>query len=81
MNDRQTLFENRHRIHTTALGVTRIERNINRKVPDLIYYFEFVLSDKRCSVERIGKNYYCFFDGIRWTIHANSFTIITARLI
>ncbi|MCM1040463.1 MAG: DUF3781 domain-containing protein [Ruminococcus sp.] len=39
------------------------------------------MSDKSCNIYRQGKNWYCEVEGIKITVNAHSYTIITAHII
>ena len=47
----------------------------------VIEYCRNKISDKNSEIYRKGKNWYCEVDNIRITIHAYSYTIITAHLM
>lgn len=78
--DKNVLYENIDKIHTTPMGEERIRRNID--VDD--YVLEFCIEkikDTDSTAYKKGKNYYIETDDMRFTINSNSFTIITAHKI
>ena len=81
MNEKQILLANLNKIHTTELGVDRIKMNLNLDTADLVALCKKKITAADCLVYKQGKNYYCLIDDIRFTIHANSYTMITAHKI
>ena len=81
MNEKQILLANLTKIHTTKLGIARIKKNLNLDTDDVVAFCKNKISATDCFVFKQGKNYYCLIDDIRFTIHANSYTIITAHKI
>ena len=81
MNGKQIFFANLNKIHTTKLGIARIKKNLNLNTDDVVAFCKNKISATDCFVYKEGKNYYCLIDDIRFTIHANSYTIITAHKI
>ena len=81
MANPQILRDHLDQLHTTALGAMRIRRNLSLDVPDVVAYCQDKVRKDTCKIERKGKNWYCEIDGIRLTIHANSYTIITAHSV
>ena len=79
MNEIHILLANLNKIHTTKLGIARIKKNLNLNTGDVIAFCKNKISATDCFVYKEGKNYYCLIDDIRFTIHANSYTIITAH--
>lgn len=79
MTDREQLLHNTGKIHTTEMGNERIRRNLKLEQDDVVKYCRDLLMDKNCRVYRQGKNWYCEIDGIKLTVNANSYTIITAH--
>mgnify|MGYP001056772061 CR=1 FL=1 len=79
MTDREQLLHNIGKIHTTEMGNERIRRNLKLEQDDVVKYCRDLLMDKNCRVYRQGKNWYCEVDGIKLTVNANSYTIITAH--
>ena len=81
MNEKHILLANLTKIHTTKLGIARIKKNLNLNTDDVVAFCKNKISATDCFVYKEGKNYYCLIDDIRFTIHANSYTIITAHKI
>ncbi len=71
---------NINRIHTTPMGEKRIKRNLG--LPDNTDVVDLCLNrilDRSAHISRKGKNLYIISYGQKFTIHANSMTIITAH--
>ena len=77
---RNVLLENVDKIHTTEMGVGRIQKNLGID-DEPVGYCILKLKREDAVVTREGKNYYVTVDGFRITINAGSFTIITAHKI
>ena len=77
---RKDLLENVDKIHTTEMGVGRIQKNLGID-DEPVGYCILKLKREDAVVTREGKNYYVTVDGCRITINAGSFTIITAHKI
>lgn len=74
------LIKNISSIHTTKLGVERICRNAVLTDDDVVAWARGKIRKANMSqITRKGKNWYVSVDGIRITINAHSFTIITAH--
>ena len=76
MND---LLLNIDKIHTTELGIKRIQRNLNIN-DDVVNYCKNKIIDKECHIYKQGKNWYCKIDNMIITINSSSYTIITAHI-
>ena len=77
---KETLIENIDKIHTTEMGVGRIQRNLGIDDEPVSYCIS-KLKKEDSKVKKEGKNYYVKVDGIIITINSSSFTIITAHKI
>lgn len=77
---KNVLLENVDKIHTTEMGVGRIQRNLGID-DEPVDYCILKLKREDAVVTREGKNYYVVVDNCRITINAGSFTIITAHKI
>ena len=77
---KQVLIDNVDRIHTTEMGVGRIQRNLGI-TEEPVGYCISKLEKKDSKVTKEGKNYYVEVDDCIITINSSSFTIITAHLI
>lgn len=72
------LLENIDKIHTTDLGLIRLERNIGIK--DMAYY-KNIIKNSKSKITKKGKNWYVLCNDIIITINSYSYTIITAKRI
>ena len=79
MNEKEILISNIDKLHTTAMGVDRIKRNLKLESSDVVAYCKQKIMEKDCHIYRQGKNWYCEIDNIRITVNAYSYTIITAH--
>ncbi|WP_405296187.1 DUF3781 domain-containing protein [Methanobrevibacter sp.] len=75
---KKVLLENVDRIHTTEMGIGRIQRNLGIDEEPVGYCIS-KLKKENSIVVKEGKNYYVEVDGCRITINSSSFTIITAH--
>ena len=76
--NKKTLIENIDRIHTTEMGVGRIQKNLGI-TEEPVSYCILKLKKEESTITRKGKNYYVEFDDCIITINSSSFTIITAH--
>lgn len=76
---KEILYSNIDKIHTTVLGVHRINKNLKLNNVDVVSYIKEKIKDKNCNIYKKGKNYYCEVDNIIITINSYSFTLITAH--
>lgn len=77
---KDTLLKNVDKIHTTEMGVGRIQRNLGIDEEPVAYCIS-KLQKEDSAVTKEGKNYYVEVDNSRITINSSSFTIITAHKI
>ena len=75
---KKVLIENIDNIHTTEMGVGRIQKNLGIDEEPVGYCIS-KLKQENAIVEKEGKNYYVNVDDCRITINSSSFTIITAH--
>ena len=75
---KETLIENIDKIHTTEMGVKRIQKNLGISDEPVGYCISKLKQDNSV-VEKEGKNYYVKVDECVITINSSSFTIITAH--
>ena len=75
---KKTLLENVDRIHTTEMGVKRIQGNLGISEEPVGYCIS-KLEKEDSVVKKEGKNYYVHVDECIITINSSSFTIITAH--
>lgn len=66
-------------LHTTELGAARIKRNLSLDTDHVVAWCREQLRSPRAVVTRRGKNWYVQTDLCILTIHAHSYTIITAH--
>jgi hypothetical protein len=79
MCDKKELTDNADKLHTTEAGVVRIRKNTGITDADIVEYCRKLVLRPDCGIYRKGKNWYCESKGIRLTINAKSFTVITAH--
>ena len=75
---KKILLENVDRIHTTEMGVGRIQKNLGISDEPVSYCISKLKQDNS-EVKKEGKNYYVSVDDCIITINSSSFTIITAH--
>ena len=72
------LRNNLDKLHTTALGVERIRKNLSLTAPDIIAWCrKKILASQH--IERKGKNWYVYTADAVITINAHSYTVITGH--
>lgn len=77
--DMNLLIEKIDRLHTTGMGVDRIQRNLKIDTEDVVGYCKNLILNPQCHIYRRGKNWYCEIGNIKITVNAYSYTIITAH--
>ena len=77
---KNALLDNLGKIHTTKLGVLRIQRNLDLPDIDIVAWCKNKIKASN-DIKRQGKNWYVKVDGIIITVNAHSYTIITAHKI
>ncbi len=77
--NKEILLSNIDKIHTTKMGVDRIEKNLKLNTTNVVEYCKNKILDKNCNIYKQGKNWYCEMDNIIITINSYSYTIITAH--
>ncbi|WP_298519541.1 DUF3781 domain-containing protein [uncultured Methanobrevibacter sp.] len=75
---KKILLENIYKIHTTEMGIGRIQKNLGIHVEPVSYCIAKLKQDNS-TVTKEGKNYYVEVDDCRITINSSSYTIITAH--
>ena len=75
------LLENLDRLHTTELGVIRIEKNLSLNVENVIEWCKEKISLSNAKIIRKGKNWYITIDNCIITVNAYSYTVITAHKV
>ena len=76
--DKKILLENINKIHTTEMGIDRIQSNLEIRSEPVSYCIS-KLKKENSKVTKKGKNYYIDVDDCIITVNSNSFTIITAH--
>ena len=79
MEEKNVLLDNIDRLHTTEMGQDRIRRNLVLGEADAVAFCKKKILADGCAIYRQGKNWYCEIDGMRITVNAHSYTIITAH--
>ena len=79
MNKTAELLINLTKLHTTELGVVRIKRNLSLDTDDVIEWCKTKIRSANAVVTKKGKNWYVNADNCIITIHAYSYTVITAH--
>ncbi|MCM1514610.1 MAG: DUF3781 domain-containing protein [Anaeroplasma bactoclasticum] len=79
--DKEILIANIDKLHTTNMGLERIIIHLQLHTQDAVEYCKNLILDERCQIYRKGKNFYCEINHIQITIHASSYTIITAHAL
>lgn len=77
---KEFLIENIDKIHTTKMGIGRIQKNLGISDEPVSYCISKLKKEESVVIKE-GKNYYVEVDGCRITINSSSFTIITAHKI
>ena len=72
------LLTHLNKLHTTALGIERIKKNLSLNTSDVVAWCK-EKTENADHIIRKGKNWYVHVDGVILTINAYSFTIITAH--
>jgi len=75
------LLSNLDKLHTTDLGAVRIKKNLSLDTDEVIDWCKLSIKQPDASVTRSGKNWYVRVNDCILTIHAHSYTVITAHKI
>ena len=75
---KEILMKNIDKIHTTEMGIGRIQKNLGIDEEPVSYCIN-KLQKENSKVSKKGKNYYIEVDDCIITINSSSFTIITAH--
>ena len=78
--NKEILLSNIDKIHTTEIGIARINKNLKLDTNDVVKFCKNKIFDKKCNIYKVGKNWYCEIDNIIITINYYSYTIITAHI-
>ena len=68
-----------NKLHTTELGVKRIQRNLSLENINVVELCRDMILREDAKIIRKGKNWYISIDDCIITVNAHSFTIITAH--
>ncbi len=79
MNNKNELLNHLNLLHTTPLGIMRIKRNLLLEVEDVIAWCKTKILNEDSLIYRNGKNWYVESGHIIMTVHATSYTLITAH--
>ena len=66
-------------IHTTPLGIKRLQKNLSLDGIDVVGFIKNIIMNHNCIIYQKGKNYYCEIDSMIITIHSKNYCIITAH--
>lgn len=72
------LLTNLDRLHSTALGLERVKKNLGLDVRDVVLWCK-EQTKAADEIVRMGKNWYVYAGNARITVNAHSYTIITAH--
>ena len=75
---KKELIKNMDKIHTTEMGIGRIQKNLEIDEEPVSYCIS-KLQKEDSTVTKKGKNYYVDVDDCIITINSSSYTIITAH--
>jgi Acetyltransferases len=78
MKDTEDLLKNIDELHTTPMGEERIRRNLGLQTKDVVLWCKEAVKHSDLIMGQ-GKNWYVYTKGQVITIHAHSYTIITAH--
>ena len=78
MQSKDIIIENIEKIHTTEMGVGRIQKNLDITGDVVEYCISKILQDNS-EVTKKGKNFYIDVDDCIITVNSSSYTIITAH--
>lgn len=75
----EELILNIEKLHTTALGITRIKKNLSLAEDDVVNWCKSKILSNNADITRKGKNWYINVDNCIITVNGYSYTIITAH--
>lgn len=76
---KELLEANIQQIHTTELGLIRIQKGIGFNPKECINMIREIISYQDTIVEKIGKNFYVYYNNMIITINSYNFCVITAK--
>ncbi len=77
--DASELITNIDKIHTTELGLLRIQKNLELNKVNVLTFCKDIVRNKKSIITSRGKNWYIRLNFIILTINRYSYTIITAH--
>ena len=77
--DANELITNIDKIHTTELGLLRIQKNLELNNINVLTFCKDIVRNKKSIITSRGKNWYIRLNFIILTINRYSYTIITAH--
>ena len=82
MTEKEYLLHNLGKIHTTELGVIRIQKNLNlAKEIDAVAWCKDQITAPSTQIERKGKNFYATTATSIITVNASKLSIITVHKV
>ena len=79
MKRENELIQNLDKLHTTELGVMRIQRNLSLDTDNVVEWCKDKIKSENAIILRNGKNWYVNVADCIITVNAYSYTIITAH--
>ena len=76
---RSNLFDHMEEVHTTAMGIQRIKKNLSLDVENVVDWCKEKIQQSNAVISKKGKNWYVDVDGCIITVNTTSYTIITAK--
>lgn len=73
------LLLNIDQLHTTTLGIERINNNLGIKRDDVVSWCKEKIQQPNAVIEKRGKNWYISVENSIFTVNSYSYTIITAH--
>ena len=74
------MIKNIDRVHTTELGLKRINKNLGFIDIDVVEWCKEKILDIKSIIIRKCKNWYVYTDEYKITVNASSYTIITYHM-
>lgn len=77
---KNTLLQNLDKLHTTDLGIIRIQKNI-QLATDVINWCKDKINSPFATITKRGKNFYIDVDNFIITVNSYSYTVITVHKV
>ncbi|MDE6223859.1 MAG: DUF3781 domain-containing protein [Alphaproteobacteria bacterium] len=77
---KNTLLQNLDKLHTTDLGIIRIQKNI-QLATDVISWCKDKINSPFATITKRGKNFYIDIDNFIITVNSYSYTVITVHKV